>query len=462
MPSAIVARGVGKRYRHGAGYRLRTLKSALLEGSLTAGLGSGAVKDVLVDVSFEVAEGEAVGIIGGNGSGKSTLIKLVAGLLPPTSGRLEVHGRVAALMELGAGFHPEVSGRDNVFINGALLGLSRRRIEERYDEIVDFAGVGHMIEQPVKHYSSGEYVRLGFSVAIHTDPDVLLVDEVLAVGDEEFVHRCLARIEEHLAAGRTLLVVSHTMPLIEQTCDRALWLDDGRVRGLGSTRRVIDAYLESVAAREGKAHERRRLGGDSAADEAPEDESVDEGAAPAVDDDGEVLHWGSGQAEIVAVRLLAGEDRTERYHVYSGEPVAFELDVEPAEELDDFVFGVGIKTPREVDCWGTNTDLAGYRPQRLSAPVRVRLSCPRLRLAPGEYVVDVAVHARDGRAYDYRRRALRFTVAERSATRSIGVYLPEHEWQVEGLGRLPGRERQPPAIAWQPPSHGNGDSRRPE
>ena len=449
---AVALRGVGKRYRRAAGgYRLRTLKSALLERSLTSGLGSDDVVEALADVSFEVAAGEAVGIIGGNGSGKSTLIMLVAGLLRPTSGELTVDGRVAALIELGAGFHPEISGRENVFINGALLGLSRRRIEERYDDIVEFAGLGDFIEEPIKNYSSGMYVRLGFSVAIHTDPEILLVDEVLAVGDEEFVHRCLSRIEEHLAAGGTLLVVSHSMGLIDEICDRAVWLDGGRVRGVGSTRRIIDAYLEGVAEREGEAHERaRREAAESAAATTPESEE-------------ETLRWGSGEARIRGARLLAGAGGEERYHLHCGEPVAFELEVEPREELQDFVFGVGVKTPRGTDCWGTNTDLAGYEPRRLSGPVRVRLMCPELRLAPGEYTVDVAVHARDGRAYDYRRRAFRFTVAETSALRSVGLYLPEHEWRVEGLsGSIDGGSEaadKRPVIDWRPPG-GTGRSPR--
>ena len=460
LPPSVVLSGVGKRYRRAAGgYRLRTLKSALLERSLTSGLAAADVVEALADVSFDVAAGEAVGVIGGNGSGKSTLIKLVAGLLRPTAGELKVNGRVAALIELGAGFHPEISGRENVFINGALLGLSRRRIEQRYDDIVEFAGLGDFMEEPIKHYSSGMYVRLGFSVAIHTDPEVLLVDEVLAVGDEEFVHRCLARIEEHLAHGGTLLVVSHSMGLVDQLCDRAVWLDQGRVRGIGSTRRVIDAYLEAVAAREGEAHERRR----ELAAESQESPPVETGAPDAEE---EVLRWGSGQAEIRNARLLAGASREERYHLHCGESVAFELEVEPREALRDFVFGVAVKTPRGTDCWGTNTDLAGYEPRRLSGPVRVRLVCPELRLAPGEYTVDVAVHARDGRAYDYRRRAFRFTVAESSALRGIGLYLPEHEWQVEGLEGRTDEVRAAadprPAIEWRSPVHPDSEQRRME
>ncbi len=448
---AVALRALGKRYRRSAGgYRMRTLKSALLERSLTSGLGAADVVEALTDVSFEVAAGEAVGIIGGNGSGKSTLIKLVAGLLRPTAGELTVNGRVAALIELGAGFHPEISGRENIFINGALLGLSRGRIEERYDDIVEFAGLGDFIEEPIKNYSSGMYVRLGFAVAVHADPEILLVDEVLAVGDEEFVHRCIARIEEHLAQGGTLLVVSHSMGLIDDVCDRAVWLDRGRLRAIGSTRRVIDAYFEAVAAREGEAHDRRRtLAAEGGASQAEE-----EATAPDTEEE-EILQWGSGQARIIGARLLAGAASEERYHLRCGEAAIFELEVAPREELEDFVFGVGVKTPRGVDCWGTNTDLAGYEPRLLRGPVRVRLACPELRLAPGEYTVDLAVHARDGRAYDYRRRALRFTVAESSASRSIGLYLPDHEWQVEALGggADDGAADLQAAIDWRSPGH---------
>ena len=451
---AVALRGLGKRYRRAAGgFRLRTLKSALIERSLTSGLAAADAVEALADVSFEVAAGEAVGIIGGNGSGKSTLIKLVAGLLRPTAGELTVNGRVAALIELGAGFHPEISGRENIFINGALLGLSRRRIEECYDDIVEFADLHDFIEEPIKNYSSGMYVRLGFSVAIHTAPEILLVDEVLAVGDEEFVHRCIARIEEHLAQGGTLLVVSHSMGLIDDLCDRAVWLDRGRVRAIGSTRRVIDAYFEAVAAREGEAHDRRRALAAERSESTPEKQQT--AAATAPDAEEEILRWGSGQARIVGARLLAGASCEERYHLHCGEAVSFELEVAPREDLDDFVFGVGVKTPRGVDCWGTNTDLAGYEPRFLRGPVRVRLVCPELRLAPGEYTVDLAVHARDGRAYDYRRRAFRFTVAESSALRSIGLYLPDHEWHVEALGgggNDDGASDQQAAIDWRSPA----------
>jgi ABC-type polysaccharide/polyol phosphate transport system ATPase subunit len=409
---AIRVEGVGKLYRRALpGDRLRTLKSALVGRSLTRGLRPEEAIAAIEQVDFTVGRGEAFGVIGGNGSGKSTLLKLVAGMLHPTTGRIAVDGRVAALIELGAGFHPEISGRENVFINGAVLGLTRREIERRYDRIVDFSGLGDFMEEPVKNYSSGMYVRLGFAVAIHTDPDILLVDEVLAVGDEAFAHRCIRRIEEFLASGRTLLLVSHSLDLVEGLCDRVLWLEGGKQRLIGEPRRVIDAYRGEVAEREGEEHLEAKRQRESQGDAV-----------------GGELRWGSREAEIRAARLLAS--RVERYHIESGEEVVFELDVEAREPLDDFVFGIRIATPRDEECWGTNTDLEGYEPGRLAGGGTVRLACPALRLAPGEYEVDLAIHTRDGRPYDYQRKALSFTVT--AENRGVGVYLPEHGWTFTG------------------------------
>lgn len=430
MSAAIVVDDVSKRYRRlSPGHRLRTLKSAFVGRSLAAGAAAADTIPALDRVSFEVARGEAFGIVGGNGSGKSTLLKLIAGILRPDSGRLIADGRVAALIELGAGFHPEISGRENIFINGSVLGLTRRQIEERYERIVEFAGLEEFIDEPVKNYSSGMYVRLGFSVAIHTDPDILLVDEVLAVGDEAFAHQCLRRIEELLAAGKTVLFVSHALTLVEDVCSRVLWLDRGRVRLIGPPRRVVDAYRAAVAEAEGRAHREEketREREEAAAAAAAEAGAPEEPREEAPD---EVLRWGSRAAEIASVRLL-GADGGERYHFVSGEPVVFEISARAYRIQDDFVFGVAVSTPRGVEVWGTNTDLDGFRPERFAGSARVRLVAPALRLAPGEYLVDVAVHARDGAPYDYRRKFLSFSVT--SPERGVGVYFPEHRWEFEG------------------------------
>lgn len=441
MSHAIRAHNLGKLYRRMApGFRLQTLKSALLDGSLIAGLDSADTIAALSDVSFDVEKGRAFGVIGSNGSGKSTLLKILTGMLKPTTGRVEVDGRVAALIELGAGFHPEISGRENIFINGAVLGLSRREVEKRYDEIVEFSGLQDFIEEPVKNYSSGMYVRLGFAVAVHTDPDILLVDEVLAVGDEAFQHKCLRRIEEFLARGRTLVLVTHSLDLVEQFADEVLWIEGGRKRLQGSPRRVADAYRQAVAEEEGRGHleakEQRQQGQDSLPDEisteSGERASIPEGSGDSSELDRqeqeEVLRWGTREAEIVSARILDG-DGVEKYNLVSGETVVFEITARSNQPLTDFVFGVGIFTPREVECWGVNTTLVGYESERFEGETRVRLVCPSLRLAPGEYLMDVAVHARDGYPYDYHRKYLSFTMT--SNVGGVGVYFPEFRWEFD-------------------------------
>src|SRR2546422_9265869 len=237
---------VAKIYRRYSGRQFATLKSALLQLSILRDLQPSETFPALTNVTFAVPKGSTYGVIGRNGSGKSTALKLVAGITKATSGIVRVEGRVSALIELGAGFHPEISGRENVFINGIMLGLTRREIQERFDDIVDFAELREFIDAPVKTYSSGMYMRLGFAVAIHVDPDVLLVDEVLAVGDEGFTHKCLDKFSEFRRRGKTILLVTHSLNLVERFCDEALWLDGGEMQTHGDPKRVVDAYLTKV------------------------------------------------------------------------------------------------------------------------------------------------------------------------------------------------------------------------
>src|SRR5438309_7087249 len=244
--NAIELVDVTKIYRRYGGRQFATLKSALLQRSLLRDLRPSETFPALTDVSFTVPEGSTYGVIGRNGSGKSTALKLVAGITKPTSGVVRVRGRVSALIELGAGFHPEISGRENVFINGIMLGLSKREVARRFDEIVEFAELQDFIDAPVKTYSAGMYMRLGFAVAIHVNPDVLLVDEVLAVGDEGFTHKCLDKFGEFKRRGKTIRLVTHSLGLVERFCDEALWLDAGKVRGAGDPKRVVGAYLTAV------------------------------------------------------------------------------------------------------------------------------------------------------------------------------------------------------------------------
>ena len=388
-----------------------TLKSALLKRDLTPAPESSVV--ALKDVSFAVHKGEAFGVIGRNGSGKSTLLKIVSGILKPTSGFVTVNGRVAALIELGAGFHPEISGRENIYINGIMLGLSRREIDQRFDKIVEFSGIGEFLDQPVKTYSSGMYVRLGFAVAVHVDPEVLLIDEVLSVGDEEFSAKCIAKIQEMKYRGVTLLFVTHQLDQVRILCDRALWLDHGAPRAIGDPVRVVDAYLQEVS------------GG-----QAPRPVLSEQQDPQSTNNDlTEEERFGSGEIILKRVALVDPHGQ-ELVALAAGAAVSLEMDVEVRVPQDDFVFGVGIYHADGTNVYGTNTDIEGLLAKRLESSGRVSFVMPSLDLVAGSYRIDAAVHTRNGRAFDYRRGAVRFVVGAR--VHDIGVYRPKHEWRFDG------------------------------
>jgi ABC-type polysaccharide/polyol phosphate transport system ATPase subunit len=397
---AVSVRGATKVYRRYGRRSHGTLKSALLSGGRASAGAEGMT--ALEDVSFEVAPGETLGVVGANGSGKSTLLKLLAGIVRPTRGTVEVRGRLAALLELGAGFHPEISGRENVEITGLLLGLTKREIASRFADIVRFAGVEEFLDAPVKTYSSGMAVRLGFAIAAHSDPDVLLVDEVLAVGDEAFSHRALEKFSEFERAGKTLVFVSHDLPLVAQRCRRALWLDRGRLAADGPAPETVSRYLERVAVEEGE----RRFA------EAGEGGGI-----------------GSGAATILSVRLLDGRGRPGA-RLRAGEPASFEMTVRAARPLEDFVFGFRVTTVSGVMVLGTNTALEGYRPERFEGEARVTLAIPALDLAPGVYSLDAAVHAGDAAPYDARADILRFEVTSERA--GAGIWGPPRRWNFDG------------------------------
>ena len=417
MSAAVTARDVTKVYRRFLHKnQFKTLKSALLTGSLLSDLSPDQTFTALDGVSFEVPRGATFGVIGENGSGKSTLLKLMAGITPPTRGSLAVAGRISALIELGAGFHPEISGRENVAINGIMLGLSRREVEDRFDEIVAFAELQDFIDAPVKTYSSGMYMRLGFAVAIHVDPDVLLIDEVLAVGDEAFTRKCLDKIGEFHRRGKTIVLVTHSLGLVEKMCDEALWLRHGRLVDQGDPRRVVDAYLTYVA------------GGEEAllARDQPEAPAAEDPASAHGYREG---RWGSREVEITSVRLL--DDRGKARHVYvPGEDLTVALEVRAAQDMRDFVFGVGLFTADGVHVYGTNTHLEEYVPRLAHGEGRVSLALRDLRLVEGTYLLDVAAHRRDGTPYDYLRGLHSFRV--KSRVKDVGVYRPEHAWSFAG------------------------------
>jgi ABC-type polysaccharide/polyol phosphate transport system ATPase subunit len=462
MIPAIELVNVSKIYRRYGGKHFSTLKSALLQRSILRDLQPSETFPALTDVTFTVPKGSTYGVIGRNGSGKSTALKLVAGITKPTSGTVRVDGRISALIELGAGFHPEISGRENVFINGIMLGLTKRQIQERFDDIVDFAELREFIDAPVKTYSSGMYLRLGFAVAIHVNPDVLLVDEVLAVGDEGFTHKCLDKFAEFRRRGKTILLVTHSLNLVERFCDEALWLDEGRAMSHGDPLRVVGAYLTKV-----EEGEEALLASTSA--------KALESAVPPLETDRPVPQdptsnmfqvtegrWGSREVEITEVAFLdqAGQPA---FVFHSGDPMSIRVKVFAAHPIDDFVFGVGLFNADGVCCYGTNTYLEEWNPERLTGEADATFAIDGLDLVEGTYKVDVAVHKRDGFPYDYHR--LLYTFRVKSRVHDVGIYRPRHRWLFSPAIQFKSvPSATPPASSGHGPSTGlvQGPSASPE
>jgi len=334
---------------------------------------------------------------------------------------------VSALIELGAGFHPEISGRENVFVNGMMLGLSRREIARRFDEIVAFAELEDFIDAPVKTYSSGMYMRLGFAVAIHVDPEVLLVDEVLAVGDEAFTHKCLDKLGEFRRRGRTVLLVTHQLEMVTRFCDEALWLDGGLARAQGDPKRVIDAYLTEVAAIESRqmsrADEVRARSGEIVVEPPADMFRAAEG------------RWGSREVEIVAVDLVGATGQPSNVFP-SGERMAMRLALRAGALVQDVVVGVGIFNAEGTCCYGTNTHIEGGSAGEIVGDGEVRFVIDRLDLVAGTYKLDVAVHRENGVPYDYHRLLYTFRVTSR--VKEAGIYRPPHTWTFSGGVRMKG------------------------
>ncbi|MDO8794792.1 MAG: ABC transporter ATP-binding protein [Vicinamibacterales bacterium] len=422
MTAAIDLVNVSKIYRRYSGKRFSTLKSALLQRSIVRDLRPNETFPALSDVSFSVPKGSTFAVIGRNGSGKSTALKLVAGITKPTMGTVRVDGRISALIELGAGFHPEISGRENVFINGIMLGLTKRQIQERFDDIVDFAELREFIDAPVKTYSSGMYMRLGFAVAIHVDPDVLLVDEVLAVGDEGFTHKCLDKFAEFRRRGKTILLVTHSLGLVETLCDEAVWLDAGRLQAQGDPKRVVGGYLTAV-----EEGEQQLMAATTAKAVEAVEEVVETTAAHSPPDMFKAAEgrWGSREVEIVDVALL-DRNGEPSFVFHTGEALQVRLKVRAQHATDDFAFGIGLFNADGVCCYGTNTYVEEMNPERLSGEADVTFAIDSLDLVEGTYKLDVAVHKRDGFPYDYHR--LLYTFRVKSRTRDVGIYRPPHRW----------------------------------
>lgn len=356
------------------------------------------------DISFQLRKGETVGIVGRNGAGKSTLLQMLCGTVTPTSGSIETFGRVAALLELGAGFNPEFTGRENILMSGAVLGFSQEEMETHFDEILAFSEIGEFVDRPVKSYSSGMYVRLAFSVAVSIKPDILVVDEALSVGDVSFQHKCLKQIEQLKGRGTTILFVSHDVAAIKRFCARALWIDGGKLVADGSATRVADQYFDAMRK---SARETERVAGLS---KRIENTSI-----------GEIR-------SVVVVRR-----QPEQSAISLGDQVTFDITFEVRRELDEpIVVGLAIFRSDDLYVCGLNTGLDNVWVPCSKGIHTVRLTFPRLNLYPGTYYVKAGLFDQTGMVrWHFDDMALRFEVV--APYIGEGVVLLDHQWHIGSL-----------------------------
>lgn len=411
---AIRVSRLSKQYRIGARQRRHTtLAEAIADGLTTPirRLRGGDDQNVLWalrDIDFEVRRGEVLGIIGHNGAGKSTLLKILSRITKPSAGYAEVWGRIGSLLEVGTGFHPELTGRDNIYLSGAIQGMTRQELNRKFDAIVEFSGIDRMIDTPVKHYSSGMYLRLAFSVAAHLEPDILLVDEVLAVGDVEFQQRCLAKLQETIANGHTVLFVSHNMAAINSLSARTLWLEGGVLRGDGPTSAIIARYLDSSAAPMGE----KRW------EQSPTAANVDE-------------------YRLIAMRVRDGSGRVSA-EIDETEPITIEVEYAILRDLPYCRVGIVVTNSDGVELFETyDSDDAKYGGRRETGQYLSQCTIPGRLLKAGRYSVQVVAGVFGIKNFAAVANAISFTVVETAALKSLektgrrGVIDPQIEWTVD-------------------------------
>jgi lipopolysaccharide transport system ATP-binding protein len=388
--AAIKVEGVGKRYLlgegHGEGYGAAL--SERVNAAFTAPVRwlRGDTRPprereefwALRDVSLEIGRGDLFGLIGRNGAGKSTLLKMLAKITPPTEGRIEVRGRVGTLLEVGTGFHPELTGRENIYLNGAILGMRRAEIRDRFDEIAEFSGIEEFLDTPVKRYSSGMYVRLAFAVAAHLEPEVLLVDEVLAVGDAEFQRKCLGKIDDVARAGRTVVFVSHNLAAVQRLCTRTAWFDHGRMMNVGPTQEVIASYLTEVGAKQS-------------------------GGVAEIREDAHRI--GVGGARLLRVTMLDSKGAPGD-HLNLGEPFSLRLSFEVTEAITEGTVEVGIASADGTRAITVLSNDDGTRVSLQPGTHEIAVDLD-VTLLPGDYWIDVGIHTTNV-SLDYVERALNF------------------------------------------------------
>lgn len=405
------------------------------------------IHDVLKGISFTVGKGEAVGLIGQNGCGKSTTLKLLTKIIYPDSGSIEMQGRVSSLLELGAGFHPDMSGRENIYINASIFGLSRNEIAQRIDDIIAFSELEEYIDNPVRTYSSGMYMRLAFSVAINVDADILLIDEILAVGDANFQAKCFNRLKEIKADGATIVIVSHSLGQIEQICERSIWIHEGRIMAEGSPREVHPVYLDYMGTKRLEIAKQEAMRQKKKEEKEPADAAIPENKEPA---DIHEMHissnenvndlknistedalkknekrWGNGMARLQKIELL-DENGVESTLFETGKNVTVKLYYHVKQKVEDAVIGIGIFRTDGVYIYGSNTRIDKLEKFELEKDGVVQIILKDVNLMPGQYTMDFAIESGEGVPVDYYREAKKiefFTTKD-----DVGLVRIKHEW----------------------------------
>lgn len=391
-------------------------------------------KPILNGISLKIDKGETVGLIGENGCGKSTLLKLLTKIIYPNSGSIEIKGKVSSLLELGAGFHPDMTGRENIYTNASIFGLTRKEIDARVDDIIEFSELGEFIESPVRTYSSGMYMRLAFSVAISVEAEILLIDEILAVGDHNFQKKCFNKLKELKKQGVTIIIVSHDLGSIEKLCNTVVWIYKGKIRETGSAKQMIDKYLQHMNEVQEIQIEKSYQQKEAEKQNGTENKKV-EAAVSAVEEEKKYSaesniskyedRWGGLEVEFLEVSMEGL--KTQSKHCFeSGESVKVRLKYKKHKDVEDYVFGIGISNSENVACYGTNTQIDGIELKSLKDSGVVEFVISELMLLEGKYSLDVAVHGEAGRAYDYIKKVYEFDVV--TTAKDSGICRLKHEW----------------------------------
>ena len=360
---------------------------------------------VLKGISFTVKRGEAIGLIGRNGCGKSTTLKLLTRIMYPDSGKITMNGRVSSLIELGAGFHPDMSGRENIYTNASIFGLTKKEIDARLQDIIDFSELEQFIDNPVRTYSSGMYMRLAFSVAINVDADILLIDEILAVGDANFQAKCFAKLKEIKSHGTTIVIVSHSLGQIEQICDRSIWILDGLIRADGDPKEVDLEYLDFMGHEMQKSMNTGNLTGAC-----------------------ETERHGNGNARIEKVRAF-NSDGEEQSVFRTGEKIVFKIDYSVREKVFDAVFGLGVFNSNGVSCYGTNTRIDRFKLFNIEEDGTLEIVLEEVPLLPDLYSLDFTIEYGDGIPVDYCRHIFKIEII--SGIGDIGVARIKHSFLLD-------------------------------